>query len=56
MRGEILPIVPDWPLYYCDSCAPLLKLVKSDNLGIFFYKNDAFNLLGIDVYPYQEFV
>ena len=41
-------------MHYYDLSAPLLKLVKFDNLDIFFYGYNTFDLLGIDVYHYHE--
>ena len=43
-------------MHYCDSSEPLLKLVKFDNLDIFFYKYEKFDLLGKDANHYNDFV
>ena len=50
------PICRHCPLHYCDSSAPLLKLVKFDNLDILFYGYNTFDFMGKDVYHYHEFV
>ena len=43
-------------LHYFDLCGPLLKIVKFNNLDIYFYGYNTFDLSGIYVYHYHEFV
>ena len=47
---------PSAAVHYGILSATLLKLVKFDNLDLFFYKYKTFDLLGIYANHYHEFV
>ena len=42
-------------MHYNDSSTPLGKMVKFENIYIFFYENNRFDLLGLDVNHYPRF-